>query len=316
MGSRRRSSSSVRLRFPRESLLPVSARRSIRSREEQREFLDRFLSIAQTTWSEIERERRRFERFLDPDTVPPKAMAWLGGLARPAARGHVDADAESPAATGGRARCARRGAPRTACARGCACTSPTSRASTEDELEARRHPRHRRELRRAPPPDARTARARRSARADGLWSPSVERRFQVGVFDRDGEVELVSHRRSGPRCVPPLRAFVSRVRAGGLRPHARRRSARAARDRAAEAGPHDLRAGAGRAALSHRRAVDDRARHASSARRRRDPLLCADDPIRRAVRPTSGSATTRPSAGASAPAAVRSSGVSPNGGMS
>jgi hypothetical protein len=28
--------------------------------------------------------------------------------------------------------------------------------------------------------------------SDGLWSPSVERRFQVGAFDRTGDVELVS----------------------------------------------------------------------------------------------------------------------------
>jgi hypothetical protein len=32
----------------------------------------------------------------------------------------------------------------------------------------------------------------REAVPQALWSPSVERRFQVGVFDREGEVEIVS----------------------------------------------------------------------------------------------------------------------------
>src|SRR5205823_12971248 len=66
----------LRIRFPRESLLQYLP--AIYSQpDDQREFLDRFLSIMQTTWSRIERQVDTFERYLDPDSVPPEAMAYL-----------------------------------------------------------------------------------------------------------------------------------------------------------------------------------------------------------------------------------------------
>ena len=66
----------IRLRFPRESLLEYLP--AIYSQpEDQRAFLDRFLSIAQTTWSAIEQDVETFERFLDPSSVPASAMEYL-----------------------------------------------------------------------------------------------------------------------------------------------------------------------------------------------------------------------------------------------
>src|SRR5262249_8483960 len=68
----------VRLRFPRESLLQYLPA-VYSSPPEQRDFLDRYLSIVQTTWSAIEREVDTFERYLDPDSVPDNALAYLAG---------------------------------------------------------------------------------------------------------------------------------------------------------------------------------------------------------------------------------------------
>ncbi|HEY8147697.1 MAG TPA: hypothetical protein VIK51_02120, partial [Vicinamibacteria bacterium] len=67
---------SLRLRFPRESLLDYLP--AIYSRpESQREFLDRFLAIMQATWTRIERAVDTFHRYLDPDSVPPDGMEFL-----------------------------------------------------------------------------------------------------------------------------------------------------------------------------------------------------------------------------------------------
>src|SRR6201999_4483831 len=64
--------------YPRESLLQYLP--AIYSAPpEQRDFLDRFLSIMQTTWSGIEREVETFDRYVDPAAVPPEAMAYLAG---------------------------------------------------------------------------------------------------------------------------------------------------------------------------------------------------------------------------------------------
>jgi phage tail-like protein len=181
---------SLRLRFPRESLLEYLP--AIYSKpEEQREFLDRFLSIMQTTWAAIEREVDTFERYLDPDSVPPEAMAYLAGWldlqlegtwkdeqnrrllqAMPALRDRWGTAAGLQAWL--RVYLANLG------------------GATSDQLEAAGIPgivegfveRRRLQLNRAG--------AAALCAADGLWSPSVERRFQVGVFDREGEVELVS----------------------------------------------------------------------------------------------------------------------------
>ncbi len=66
----------VRLRFPRESLLQYLP--AIYSAPpEQRDFLDGFLSIAQTTWDRIENQVETFERFLDPDSVPDEQLPYL-----------------------------------------------------------------------------------------------------------------------------------------------------------------------------------------------------------------------------------------------
>jgi phage tail-like protein len=180
----------LRIQFPRESLLEYLP--AIYSKpEEQRDFLDRFLSIAHRTWSAIERDVDTFPRFLDPDSVPPAALGWLAGWlgltlegtwtpeqnrrllqAMPALRtiwgtaaglrlwlrvylaniANVDVNVLEEAGVPG---------------------------IVESFVERRR-------LMLGHPTGATLC------AASGLWSPAVERRFQVGVFDREGEIELVS----------------------------------------------------------------------------------------------------------------------------
>lgn len=179
----------LRLRYPRDSLLQyLPALYS--SSPEQQEFLDRFLSIMQATWSGIERQVETFERHVDPDSVPDDEMSYLAGWldlrleggwtpaqnrrllqAMPAARtkwGTVEGLREWV-----RVYLANIGSVETA------------------DLEVLGVPGiverfvERRSLRLG-------AQGAALGTADALWSPSVERRFQLGVFDRIGDVELVS----------------------------------------------------------------------------------------------------------------------------
>ncbi|PYQ39182.1 MAG: hypothetical protein DMF77_22175, partial [Acidobacteria bacterium] len=182
--------SRLRLRFPRESLLDYLP--AIYSkREEQREFLDRFLAIMQTTWTAIERDVESFFRFLDPDSVPAEAMAFLAGWLdlrlegtwKPEQNRRLLQEMPKLRTRWGTADGLRAwlrvylsnlggvepGQLADACIPGI----------VESFVERRRLMLNR--------PDTATLGA-----AEGLWSPSVVRRFQVGVFDREGEVELVS----------------------------------------------------------------------------------------------------------------------------
>lgn len=179
----------LRLRYPRESLLDYLPA-LYASPPEQRSFLDRYLSIMQTTWSGIESDVATFERYVDPASVPDDAMDWLAGwldlpleggwtpeqnrrllMAMPAARtkwGTVDGLrdwvrlylANIAAVDDGMLRTL--GVP----------------AIVENFMERRRL-------------QLGMSGATLGA-AEALWSPSVERRFQLDVFDRLGEVELVS----------------------------------------------------------------------------------------------------------------------------
>jgi phage tail-like protein len=180
---------SVRLRFPRESLLQYLP--SIYSKPpQQREFLDRFLSIMQTTWSGIEREADTFERHLDPDSVPPATMSYLADW--------LDLRLEGTW-TPEQNRRLLQAMPRLRAKWG---TVEGMRewlrvylsnlgALEEHELEQLGVPGIVESF-----VDRRRLMLGRGGVAlgttDRLWGPAVERRFQVGVFDRAGEVELVS----------------------------------------------------------------------------------------------------------------------------
>jgi phage tail-like protein len=181
---------SIRLRFPRESLLEYLP--AIYSQpEDQRAFLDRFLSIAQTTWSAIEEEVETFERFLDADSVPPSALEYLASW--------LDLPLEATWKPDEKRKLLR-AMPRLRATWGTVDAMAAwlrvylSKLSGVDEpsLETASIPQivesfvERRRLMLGDPAST-TLPA-----AHGLWSPSVERRFQVGVFDVEGEIELVS----------------------------------------------------------------------------------------------------------------------------
>jgi phage tail-like protein len=183
---------SLRVRFPRESLLQYLP--AIYSRpDDQREFLDRFLSIAQATWSSIEREVETFERFLDPDSVPPDAMAYLAGWLDVRLEGTWDAEQNRKLLQAMPALRDKWGTTEGVVAWLRVYLANLGHVTVED-LERAGIPgivesfveRRRLMLSRAD-----TARL---GAAEGLWSASVERRFQLGVFEREGEVELVSDR--------------------------------------------------------------------------------------------------------------------------
>lgn len=181
---------SVRLRFPRESLLQYLP--AIYSRpEEQREFLDRFLSIAQTTWTAVERDVDGFERFLDPDSVPPDAMGYLASWLDLRLEGSWSAQQNRRLLQALPSLWRKWGTVEGI--RGWVRIYLSSLAGIDvDDLERAGIPGvverfvERRHLMLSRGDTARLG------GVEALWSPSVERRFQVGVFDREGEVELVS----------------------------------------------------------------------------------------------------------------------------
>ena len=183
---------SLRVRFPRESLLQYLP--AIYSQpDDQREFLDRFLSIAQATWSSIEREVETFERFLDPDSVPSDAMAYLAGWLDVRLEGTWDAEQNRKLLQAMPTLRDKWGTTEGVVAWLRVYLATLGRVTVEDFeragipgivesfVERRRLMLNRGDT------------ARLSA-AEGLWSASVERRFQLGVFEREGEVELVSDR--------------------------------------------------------------------------------------------------------------------------
>lgn len=179
----------VRLRFPRESLLDyLPALYSTMA--DQQAFLDRLLAIVQTTWAGIEEKVDSFERYLDPDSVPDQDLAWLAQW--------MDLELEGTW-TPQQNRRLLRAMPRLRTRWGTpdglrdwvriylanlagvdeealACLGVP--AIVESFVERRQLLLN----------DAGAA----LGTAQPLWSPSAERRFQVGVFDRLGEVELVS----------------------------------------------------------------------------------------------------------------------------
>lgn len=199
---------SMRIRFPRESLLQYLPA-IFSSPPAQRQFLDRFLSIMQTTWSRIEREVDAFERHLDPKSVPPEAMSYLAGWLdlrlegtwRPEQNRRLLEAMPRLRTKWGTVEGMRAWLRVYLCNLG---------SVEEDDLETLGVPGivesfvERRRLMltdrsatlgaaaddlRCPPVERRGTTL---GGADGLWSPAVERRFQVGVFDREGEIELVS----------------------------------------------------------------------------------------------------------------------------
>jgi phage tail-like protein len=179
----------VRLRFPRESLLQYLPA-VYSSPPEQREFLERYLSIIQTTWSGIEREVDTFERYLDPDSVPDNALPYLASWL------DVQLEGTWNAAQNRRLLKVMPGLrPRWGTLAGMRDWLRVYLANLgdlgEQDLERLGIPGivesfvDRRRLRL-------NAGGATLCNADGLWSPTVERRFRVGVFDRAGEIELVS----------------------------------------------------------------------------------------------------------------------------
>ncbi|KGQ19371.1 Phage tail protein [Lysobacter dokdonensis DS-58] len=179
----------ARLRFPRDSLLRYLP--AIYSAPPaQQEFLDRFLSIAQTTWASIEREVDTFERFLDPDSVPDDALpylaAWLDvrleGTWTPAQNRRL-----LKAMPALRARWGTLGGMRD----WLRVYIGNLAGIPEADLEAMGVPGivegfvERRRLRL-------NGNGATLCQSQALWSPAVERRMQIGVFDRLGDVELVS----------------------------------------------------------------------------------------------------------------------------
>lgn len=179
----------LRLRFPRESLLQYLPA-IYSSPPEQQAFLDNFLSIAQTTWSAIERQLDDFDRYLDPDSVPPEALGYLAGWLDLPLEGTWTAEQNRRLV---------QAMPRLRATWGTVeglrawvrVYLATLGALAEEDLEALGVPaivetfvERRRLLLNA---DSATL-----GSAQALWSPAVERRFQLGVFDRVGDVELVS----------------------------------------------------------------------------------------------------------------------------
>lgn len=179
----------VRIRFPRESLLDyLPALYS--TAPEQRDFLDRFLSIAQTTWSQIEREVDTFQRYVDPDSVPDEALPYLAEWLAVRLEGSWKPDQN---------RRLLQAMPRLRTRWGTVdglrdwVRVYLANLADVDEgaLEQLGVPAivelfvERRQLLLN---DASAA----LGSAQALWSPAVERRFQVGVYERLGEVELVS----------------------------------------------------------------------------------------------------------------------------
>jgi phage tail-like protein len=161
------------------------------SPDAQRDFLDRFLEIIQTTWTGIERQLETFHRYLDPDSVPAEAMPYLAGWLDLQLEGTWTPEQNRRLLQAIPRLRARWGTPdamrawlRVYLGNLSGLDEPALEAAAipglvESFVERRRLMLGREDL------------ANLGA-GGALWSPSVERRFQVGVFDQEGEVELVS----------------------------------------------------------------------------------------------------------------------------
>ena len=179
----------LRLRYPRESLLQYLPH-VYSSHPEQRQFLDRYLSMMQATWAQIEYRLDTFERYADPDSVPPEAMAYLASWLDLRLEGTWSAEQNRrllQAMPGLRSKWGT-----VQGLREWVRVYLANIASVDPrELEALDVPGivegfvERRALQL-------NTRGATLGSAQALWSPAVERRFQLGVFDRIGEVELVS----------------------------------------------------------------------------------------------------------------------------
>lgn len=179
----------LRVRFPRESLLDYLPA-LYAAAPEQQAFLDGFLSIVQTTWAHIEREVDTFERYVDPDAVPDAALPWLAAW--------LDVRLEGTWTPAQNRRLLQ------------AMPGLRRRWGTVDGLRGwvrvylanlANIDEHVLEQLAVPAIVERFVERRRLLLGDasatlgsaqGLWSPAVERRFQVGVYERLGDIELVS----------------------------------------------------------------------------------------------------------------------------
>ncbi|CAN7806219.1 phage tail protein [Paraburkholderia hospita] len=179
----------MRIRFPRESLLEyLPALYS--SAPGQQEFLDRFLSIVQTTWSAIEREVESFQRYLDPDSVPPEALPYLAEWLDVQLEGTLRPE-QNRSLLQAMQRLWRKWGTVDGLRDWVRVYLASLANIDESALEQLGVPGivesfvERRQLLLG---DGSAA----LGTAQPLWSPAVERRFQVGVFERLGDVELVS----------------------------------------------------------------------------------------------------------------------------
>lgn len=181
----------LRLRYPYSSLrefLPAA----YAAPEEQRQFLDRYLGVVQRTWDDIESTVTSFERFLDADTVPAGVpMQYLASWLGVRLEGTWTADQNRRLFGATRDALPHWGTP--AALRGwiAAHLANLSGVGAQD-IERIGMPGivegfvERRRLMLGREDTARLG------SAEPLWGPSVERRLQIGVYDREGEVELVS----------------------------------------------------------------------------------------------------------------------------
>ena len=175
--------------------------------DEQRLFLERFLAIAESTWSALERGLESFEQFLDPAAVPKEQLASLARWLDLSLEGTLTADqnrqvlAELPRIwrTWGTVAGIRAWVRVHLAALSGVALNDLERAGLPGIVEAFVERRHLWLNR----PDTATL------PTEAIWSPAVERRFQVGVFDQLGEVELVS---AGDPSLDVFRRYAHRFR--------------------------------------------------------------------------------------------------------
>jgi phage tail-like protein len=181
----------LRLRFPYSSLrelLPAL----YSAPEEQRRFLDRYLGVVQRTWDDIEHTVTAFERFLDADTVPEGApMRYLASWLGVKLEGTWTADQNRRLFGATRDALPHWGTP-DALRKWIAAHLENLSGVPAADIHALGVPGivegfvERRRLMLGREDTARLG------SAEPLWGPAVERRLQIGVYDREGDVELVS----------------------------------------------------------------------------------------------------------------------------
>ncbi len=181
---------SLRVRFPRESWLQYLPAIYAQP-DEQRSFLDRYLAIAQATWTGLEAELESFERYLDPRAVPAEALPYLANWLDLQLDGSLTADQHRQLlqalpdlwrhwGTVAGLRTWVRVHLAVLSGLDVELIEKSGLPGIVERFVERRH------LIVQPPGES------TRVAPQALWSPSVERRFQVGVFDREGEIALVS----------------------------------------------------------------------------------------------------------------------------